>query len=112
MSCFEPTHPNIPEQAGCSWLLDDFARLTGNEELPQKISGFVTSEALPATGASPAMWVVVGDTSACCVRACDVAALLRIVSGGLDSLEDSGEGANAPSWFRPGVTPVLLRVDI
>lgn len=105
MSCFEPTHPNIPEQAGCSWLLDDFARL--NEELPQEISGFVTSEALPATGASPAMRVVVGDTSAC-----DVAALLRIVSGGLDSLEDSGEGANAPSWFRPGVTPVLLRVDI
>ena len=105
MSCFEPTHPNIPEQAGCSWLLDDFARF--NEELPQEISGFVTSEALPATGASPAMRVVVGDTSAC-----DVAALLRIVSGGLDSLEDSGEGANAPSWFRPGVTPVLLRVDI
>ena len=41
-----------------------------------------------------------------------MAALLGIVNGGLDSLDETGEGASTPSWFCPGVTPVLLQEDI
>jgi hypothetical protein len=67
-----------------------------------------TSDTLPILDPSPIFRDVNGDVGAPTIRLCDVAAPLRIVEGGLESLDDSVEGACAPSRLRTGVVPEFL----
>jgi hypothetical protein len=66
------------------------------------------SEVLPTTGISTVVRCAEDDTSTCCLHAGGMVPLLRIVRGGSERLEDSGEGECTPLWLCPDMAPMLL----